>query len=377
MHPSGKAFRVIKSSEHTESPYMTTIQAHDALVSYFHATEVSSDKLGPDNRSFRLHFDDNSGISQALRLIKDNTPKALHMIYRGDQQNLYKCLPSSAFNAVSMVHFATGWNLTSGSNFLKWAKNEVLDLENVSRIFSLPYVPFVPVKYLNEEKIARAKLLECISGISMLDQTIKETKDKLLANTLGAIARHFLSCLKDAALKWLTTKFVVRQIVLQFSSASGAIDLLRSDVWEASVFELKTVTEIQKKNTQNLTFKELLQLHESTNESYRNSPKWCDPSNRTKQDRCKSPIKKYSRPAYQTNYKSFSRSQNSRNYRNKPSSNYKREQSFNYKKQPNNSSNNLRTEPQQTQQMFQKKSSSKNFQASKKPQSSFRGPKQF
>ena len=90
--------------------------------------------------------------------------------------------------------------------------------------------------------------------MSMLDQTIKEMMDKVLANTLGAIARHFLSCLKDAALKWFTAKYVVRQIVFQFSSSSAAIDLLRSDVWEASVFEFKTVTEIQKKNTQNLTY---------------------------------------------------------------------------------------------------------------------------
>ena len=370
MHPSGKAFRVIKSSEITDQPYMSSVQAHDSLVNYFHALEVSSDKLGPENRSFRLHFNDKSGLAQALGIIKNNTQKVLHTIYRGDRQNLSKCLPSSAFNAVSMVHFSTGWKLTQDSEFAKWAKNETLDLENVSSILRLPYVPHVPVKYLNEEKFARAKMIECISGISMLEQTITEIEDEVLANTLKAIAKHFLSSLKDSALNWFSAKFIVRQIILQFSSSSAALDLLRSDVWEASVFESKTVKEILKKNTQNLTFKELLNLHESTNNCFKNKPRLCDPANRPNQERTKSPGKKSSRPSYNTNYKSF-------NFRNQTAGNYKAPpQHHNFRKEDNNRFKRpFNTEKKFNSEQAQKKGTNpKKFQ---KPSSSFRGSKQY
>merc|ERR1711888_357646 len=96
-------------------------------------------------------------------------------------------------------------NLTSGSTFMKFAKNEVIDLGSVSNLLRLPYTPSVPSKFLNDEKFARIKFLDGISGISMLDQTIKEVENEneVTANTLKAVARHFLSGLKDAALNWI------------------------------------------------------------------------------------------------------------------------------------------------------------------------------
>ena len=301
MHPSGKAFRVIKSVEQKDSPYMTPIQAHDALVSFFHASEVSSDKLGPENRSFRLHFDDTSGLAHALRIIKEDTSKALHTLFMGDNQKLYKSISVSAFSPVSMVHFATGWNLTSGSTFMKFAKNEVIDLGSVSNLLRLPYTPSVPSKFLNDEKYARIKFLDGISGISMLDQTIKEVENEneVTANTLKAVARHFLSGLKDTALNWITAKFIVRQIVLQFSTSSSAIDLLRSDIFEVSLFDPAAVTEIKKHNPQNLTLKDLLDLHQSANDKYVKNPKLADPCNQTK-DRSKSPTRRTIRPTHET-----------------------------------------------------------------------------
>ena len=374
MHPSGKAFRVIKSSDINDSPFMSTIQAHDALVNYFHASEVSSDKLGPDNRSFRLHFDDKSGLAHALRIIKDNTPKTLHTLFRGDIQNISKCLPTSSFNAVSMVHFSTGWKLTQDSEFSKWAKNEHLDLDQVSSILRLPYIPHVPVKYLNDEKVARAKLIECISGISMLEQTTKEIEDEVLSNTLKAIAKHFLSSLKDSALNWISAKFTVRQIILQFSSSSAALDLLRSDVWEASVFDSNMIKDILKKNTQNLTFKELLNVHDSTNSSFKNKPKLCDPMNRPNQEKSRSPGKKSSRPFYNTNYKSsnlrnqtFGNHQNYGNYKAPTQVNNYRREDYNKFKKPSIAERKFNSAQNQ------KKGTTSKFQ---KPSGSFRGPKQ-
>ena len=148
----------------------------------------------------------------------------------------------------------------------------------------------------------------------MLDQTIKEVENEneVTANTLKAVARHFLSGLKDTALNWITAKFIVRQIVLQFSTSSAAIDLLRSDVFEASLFDPAAVTEIKKHNTQNLTLKDLLDLHQSTNDKYVKNPKLADPCNQTK-DRSKSPARRTNRPTHQTgNFKKPRYSSNSR-----------------------------------------------------------------
>ena len=215
-------------------------------------------------------------------------------------------------------------------------------------------------------------MLESISGISMLEHTIKEIEDDVLANTLKAIAKHFLSSMKDSALNWITAKFNVRQIILQFSTTSAALDLLASDVWEASIFDSKTITDILKKNTQNLTFKELLDLHESTNLTYKKDPKLCDPMHRTKQEIPRSPGNRSSRPTYKTNYKSS-------NYKNQAYRNYKAPyQSTNYRKENNN---NKFKKPVNMVKKFkldqnQKKGISKNTQGHQKPSSSFRGHKQ-
>ena len=179
--------------------------------------------------------------------------------------------------------------------------------------------------------------------------------------------------MKDSALNWITAKFNVRQIILQFSTTSAALDLLASDVWEASIFDSKAITAILKKNTQNLTFKELLDLHESTNLNYKKDPTLCDPMNRIKQERPRSPGNKSSRPTYKTNYKSS-------NYRNQSYRNYKAPyQPTNYRKENNN---NKFKKPVNMVKKFkldqnQKKGISKNTQGHQKPSSSFRGPKQY
>ena len=249
-----------------------------------------------------------------------------------------------------------------------------MDLENVSSILRLPYIPHVPVKYLNEEKVARAKLIECISGISMLEQTTKEKQDEVLTNTLKAIAKHFLSSLKDSALNWISAKFMVRQIILQFSSSSAALDLLRSDVWEASVFDSNMIKDILKKNTQNLTFKELLNEHDSTNSSFKNKPKLCDPMNRPNQEKSRSPGKKSSRPFYNTNYKSsnlrnqtFGNNQNNGNYKAPTQVNNYRREDYNKFKKPSIAERKFNSAQNQ------KKGTTSKFQ---KPSGSFRGHKQ-
>ena len=66
-----------------EMPYMSATKAHEALVSCFNVVQDPSEKPGLDRRSYRVHFDDNSELAKAIRLIQESAPEALHNLFTG------------------------------------------------------------------------------------------------------------------------------------------------------------------------------------------------------------------------------------------------------------------------------------------------------
>ena len=207
-------------------------------------TPMKRKKPGLDRKAYRVHFDENSGLAQALHVIQQNTPDALHNLYTTNLKSFWKSFSNPAFKPSSMTNFSSGWNL-SDMNYLEWAKNDKLSPAKFAREVNLPFMPTVPNKYLEAECRDRANLVNAISGLSMLESLAKKLKDSVTTHTaIEAISRHFLSVLSDTSLRWFLTKTDVRRIVLQGSRKPAAIDLLVSDMWEPRIFSKKAIKKL-------------------------------------------------------------------------------------------------------------------------------------
>ena len=86
-HPSGKAFRIVKTSNAEVSPYRLPNQAHETLVSFFKGSSDVNDKTGNYRRCYRSHFDSESGLAEALNIIKAKTPTAINSLYLGKKDD--------------------------------------------------------------------------------------------------------------------------------------------------------------------------------------------------------------------------------------------------------------------------------------------------
>ena len=244
-HPSKPdAIRTIEDTVH-DSPYMTSYQAHETLISFFGADKVASDKLGPHNRSFRLPLDEDSGLAHALRILHSCTPTALFTIHTGDKKSIASAYTPSAFEAASVINFTSGWNLTTNSDYPKWAKNEVINLKQVSEALRLKWMVYVPPKIMQAEKCARNILVEHISGLAMLNRNIKEAEGPRQASGLQATAKQFLPILKDLTIKWVQAKYEVRRVALQNPTSALADRLLLSDVWASTLFQQSEIDAIR------------------------------------------------------------------------------------------------------------------------------------
>ena len=199
-HNTVNAFSLLKTTSSTDTPFMSSTQAHETLVSYFNTLQDPSEKPGLDRRSYRLHFDDNSGLAMALRLIQESTPEALHNLYVLKNDAYWKTFSKPAFKTPSMVNFTSGWSMT-GNNYFEWAKHDVLKPLKFSNTINLNFVPFVPKFYLDEEVRTRTNLVDSISGLSMLYSLAEELKENTTAhNAVDAISRHYLPQLCDNSL---------------------------------------------------------------------------------------------------------------------------------------------------------------------------------
>ena len=270
-HPTEDAFSLLNSAT-TETPYMSSIQAHESLVSHFRTTQDPTDKPGLNRRSYRVHFDDTTGFAHALRLIKQETPDALHHLYTNDLTSFWKLFTNSSFKTSTMINFSSGWILTD-QKYLDWAKNEKLTTRVFSREVSLSYYPLIPSKYLEEELRARSRVVDSLTGLGMLDSLAKEVKSNVTVHTsVEAIARHYLSVLSEATLRWYVAKMDVRKIVLQGSKAPQAVELMESNMWDPDIFGKDVVQRIVDKDVPTVGIEKRLGLSWYLNEYYKSNP---------------------------------------------------------------------------------------------------------
>ena len=277
-HRSVNAFSLMNTNEKEESPFMSSTQAHEALISCFKTRQDPSEKPGLDRKSYQVNFDDNSGLAHALRLIQKSTPDALHNLYIENNADFWKSFSNPAFKPTSLVNFSSGWTLT-GKNYLEWAKHGKLEPGQFSREVRLNFNPSVPPKYLEAESRTRTQLVNSISGLSMLDSLAKELKGNAASHTaVEAISRHHLSVLSDYSLRWFVAKTDIRKIMLQGSQAPQAIDLLESNVWEPTIFAKDAVKSLIDSDVPRIGIEKRLKIFAETSHKYRQYPNRVNPA---------------------------------------------------------------------------------------------------
>ena len=260
-----------------EVPYMPATQAHESLVSFFKATQDPAEKPGLERKSYQRHFDDNSGLARALRLIVQGTSDAMHHLHTEEFESFWKTFSNAEFKPSSMVNFSSGWTIT-GDNYLEWAKFKKLDPLPFSKEVRLGFTPYIPGRFLEAECKARAQVVDSISGLSMLDSLAKEFKDNAAAHSaVEAISKHFSSLLGDTVLRWIAAKTDVRKIVLQGSQCAYAIDLLQSNMWEPTIFANDAVKSLIENNIPRIQMADRLEVSEATSRFYQRCPARVNP----------------------------------------------------------------------------------------------------
>ena len=272
------------------------------------------------------------------------------------------------FEAVSAVHLISGWNFSDDSDYLKFARDDLIDLKKATVSLDIyRYTIHVHPKLLQAEKAARRILIECISGLAMLDRNIAETKDPSQASSLSATARQFLSILKDITGRWIETKYEVRHMALQFSKSPAADKLMLSDVWHAELFAPSEVKAFLNNDTLQKGTMARLNLSKEKNEKIKKQTNPCSCSSKIFRERSRSPIKQPFNPQQHLRSPQPFRSQG---YNRDEANTHKGSTQFPAK-------NKGKTQPySKPQQKTGKKSFTPKNYTKTNPSSGYRGPKQ-
>lgn len=74
-------------------------------------TPMKRKKPGLDRKAYRVHFNENSALAQALHVIQKNTPDALHNLCTTNLESFWKSISNQAFKPSSMANFSLNGTL--------------------------------------------------------------------------------------------------------------------------------------------------------------------------------------------------------------------------------------------------------------------------
>ena len=252
-HPDSKqrAFCQVKTPSSPNTPYMDQNVAHNILMTSLGLEPWLGDTPGMKRKGFRVDLDPNSDLNQTFNLLKSNEADLIDGILDEDGTSLSRAFPDAVFAAPSVAIFAKGWTNTERS-YLAWAKGESLNLKNAARLLGISSVTTVPREVLDEEKNARALLVNFITALNTLETfSITLQSDEAKSAAVKAIGRLFLPNLKQCVIRWISAKIKVRKIILHDQKKSGHKILLKSNVWDPDVFPANAMEQVRKTGSRN------------------------------------------------------------------------------------------------------------------------------
>ena len=235
-------------------------EGHSILLSTFNRS-ISGNDFGTTKRiPFETRLESGSGLASTLDIIKKCETEMSEAIFDNKLSELHKCFPKSAFDAVSLADFTSGWNLTS-SSFVAFAKDEDLDISKLNKQLNIN-VNFQGFKnLLTIERDTRRRMINSFTPLHFLDllgdkldsvdENVKRTTHLSSAQP-KAIARTILPNLKNDIISWKTAKMNLRKAVLKDHNHSNNLRLLRSTLWDENLFSKSVTDEVKERPSRNM-----------------------------------------------------------------------------------------------------------------------------
>ena len=238
------------TAAHNLSPFIDGREGHSVLLNSFNRS-VSTNDFGATKRiAFETRLDAGSGLATTLDLIKRFDTNMTESIFDHNLKELHDHFPKSAFDAVSLADFTSGWNISS-SSFVAFAKDQELVVKALNRQLNINVNFNVAKHLLTQERDAKRRIVNTLTSLHLLDlfsekidsmdEHIKRTT-RLSSSQTKAIARTMLPNFKGNIITWMIAKMRVRKAVLKNHSHSNNLKLLRSSLWDEHLFP-KSITD--------------------------------------------------------------------------------------------------------------------------------------
>ena len=352
-----KAFCQIKTPPAVKTPYMDQNLAHNNLLSVLGLESWVGDNPGLKRKGFSTEFDHNNGLGQVIQLLKTNEYALIQANLSGKEAEFSKAFPDADFSAPSMAIFTKGW-FGSDKPYLEWAKGDNLSLDEAAQSLDIYSTTKISKVILEEERDARALLVNNFSALRSLEIFGGKLKDEANIATAQAIAKLFLPNIKPSYLNWLSAKMKIRKLILHGQDHAAARTLLLSNLWDPAIFSKESVEQIRKRGSQHdmrniLNLSSTGELIKTSNNDYfqkstqvsvqRRFPTRQDNSHFQNRSNFKGSYKKQFQTHPKKETKRFHRPDDKRNFhQNKP---YEQSQSKHYDSSQNKSQ--VREQPQQ------------------------------
>ena len=244
-----KAFCLIKNPPSSKAPYMDQNVAHNNLITVLGLESWIGDNPGLKRKAFSTEFENNNGLGQVIQLLKTHENALIQGILSGNDTDISKAVPDSEFSAPSMAIFTKGWTNTD-KPYLDWAKADNLNLDETARALDIFSTTKISKVILDEERDARALLVNNFTALKTLELFGGKLKDESNIAATQAIAKLFLPNLKPSYINWATAKMKIRKIILHGQDHSAARILLRSNLWDPAIFPKEAIDEARKRGSQ-------------------------------------------------------------------------------------------------------------------------------
>ena len=217
--------------------------AHDTLLNNLNLTPVTGETFGLKRKPFATSFDPNSGLGLAIASMLNLNESILHHLIDNNETEAQKVFPDEVFETPSIAIFSSGW--PGNSDYSTWAKFEELDLLNLTLPLGIKK-PKINREFRTNERDTRAQLVNNLTGLRSLELHTNDLEESTKKSSGNAIAKIFLSNIRFFAINWMSAKMKLRKQLLNNQDTDGTRILLKSNMWDASIFPKEAFEEVKK-----------------------------------------------------------------------------------------------------------------------------------
>ena len=255
---------VCSTRNDNRSPYIDVREGHAVILSAFDRSLSNNDFGNSKYIGIESSLAEGSGLAATFDLLKRQESTITETALEKGVGELRDTLPKTAFDAVSIIDFTSGWNLSNTCSFAAFAKDKEIDIkafahriDGVAKHIDKRVNKFL----LKRERDARRAMIQLITPqhlIELLGEKLDKldeptrNKEKLSSTLANAIGRTMLPVAGYLMCQWMAAKMAVRNAVLKKRHHPTTMKLLKSSMWEAGLCSEEAIREAETHPTSNL-----------------------------------------------------------------------------------------------------------------------------